>query len=588
VKQSSESAPQSISRRHFLKRSAQALSLAAAPGLLGRAEAELNVQDQPNSLPEIEVGGGGLLLKHGLVVDGTGEKPYVGDLLIRDGKIEELVAGRIEFGGEAIDCTGKVIAPGFIDVHSHLDWVFPARDKPELTSPFTAQGITTFVTGNCGYGVAGFRRDSDHRALLERKAHELFPMTWDTMEEFLQEMREIGITNNMANLAGLGTSRASIAGYESGPLTEARLDELAGLMRDSMDQGAYGVSLGLGYRPGIFATQEELKAVAKVIQERNKILAVHMKAYSALSGTYPLEFFGTPHNLLAIEDMLNVARDTGVRLQLSHLIFVGARTWKTFEEAIGMIDDARDEGVDVMFDTYSHNAGNSIVNVFMPEWFLAKGPDAFESTVDMIRLRAELTLMVKLLGFGYDDIQLTNGYTEELNEYNGLFMTEIAEKRGMGNFENLVDIARKTKGKARVLNHSYSMPEHVKAMMQHPLCLFETDTEIAHTGIQSPGCYGTFPRFLQYARDDKLLTLEQVIHKMTAAAADRFRIADRGRLKQSLAADITVFDWNTVRDNTTKENTSAAPTGIEQVIINGQLAFANGRVDTSILPGQIL
>ncbi|MCP4644306.1 MAG: amidohydrolase family protein [bacterium] len=541
--------------------------------------------------PRIEVNGDAgsrLLLKSGLIVDGTGQSPYWGDLLIQDGIIEELTPGEIDFHGQAIDCAGKVIAPGFIDMHSHMDWVLPVRNRPELTSPFTAQGITTFVTGNCGYGVAGFRPNSEHRALFERRVDGLYPMTWDTMEEYLQKMRAIGITNNTATLAGLGTSRASISGYHAGPLAEAQLNELLGLVGDAMDQGAHGVSLGLGYEPGMFATEEELKRVAELVQAKDKILTVHMKAYSALSGTYPLKMRDTPHNLQAIEDMLNLARETGVRLQLSHLIFVGSRTWETVDHALAMIDDARAEGLDVMFDTYAHNAGNSIVNVFMPTWFLAKGPDAFKDKGALRRLRLEVALMKKLVGFGYDDIQLTNGCIDELNQYNGLFMTEIAEKRGMSNFKNLVDIARQTKGKARVLNHSYSTPEHVRIMMQHPASLFQTDAVVAHTGIQNPGCYGTFPRFLQYARDDKLMTLEQVIHKMTGAPADRFRLADRGRLKRGLAADITVFDWHTVRDNTTNENTSAAPTGIEHVILNGQIACAKGRVDTSILPGQVL
>ena len=530
----------------------------------------------------------GLLLKDGLIVDGTGQPAYRGDLLIQDDRIEEVSSVPIDFEGEIIECTGKVIAPGFIDMHSHMDWILPARDRPDLTAPFTAQGITTVVTGNCGFGMAGFRRNSKYRDLLEARFRDLYSITWETMEEFLGKMREIGITHNMATLAGVGASRASICGYEPGPLAQEQLDELVGLIKDATDQGAHGVSLGLGYEPDIFATQEELKAVARAVREKDKILTVHMRAYSALSGTYPLKLFGTPHNLKAIEDMLNLARETGVRLQLSHLIFVGSRTWKTFDKALAMIDDARAEGLDVMFDTYAHNAGNSIVNVFMPAWFLAKGSQAFEEKSALTRLRLEIFLMEKLLGFGYKNIQLTNGLVEALHQYNGLFMTEIAEKRGMSNFKNIVDIARQTKGEALVLNHRYSTPKQVKLMMQHPACLFQTDTVVDQGGIGSPCGYGTYPRFLQYARDDNLVPLEEVVHKMTGAAADRFRLADRGRLKKGLAADITVFDWQTVRDNTTTDNPSAAPTGIEYVIINGRIACAKGRVDSSLLPGQVL
>jgi N-acyl-D-amino-acid deacylase len=313
-----------------------------------------------------------------------------------------------------------------------------------------------------------------------------------------------------------------------------------------------------------------------------------MKAYSALSGAYPLRPFGTPHNLIAIEEMLDVARDTGVRLQLSHLIFVGERTWKTFDRAIGLIEEAIAEGVDVKFDTYAHHAGNSIINVVLPEWFLSQGPAAYQSRTSLLRLRAEITLIEKLLGFGYRDIQLTNADHEDLNRFNGMFLHEIARETGQGDFETLVDISRRTRGKARILNHRYSNREQVEHMIRHPASLFECDTEVAHSGIQNPGAYGTFPRLLQYARDGRLLTLEEVVHKMTAAAAQRFSIEGRGLLQKGLAADITVFDWERVEDNTTREDTSAAPTGIEHVFVNGQPALADGRPNRSILPGTVL
>jgi N-acyl-D-amino-acid deacylase len=224
----------------------------------------------------------------------------------------------------------------------------------------------------------------------------------------------------------------------------------------------------------------------------------------------------------------------------------------------------------------------------MPEWFLAEVPQAFESRASLLRLRAEITLIQKLLGFGYKDIQITEPNHPELNQYSGMFLPEIAKKRGMGQFENFIDFARQTDGKARVLNHNYSNEEQVKAMMRHPASLFQTDTEVALNGIQNPAAYGNFPRFLQYARDFRLLSLEEVVHKMTGAAAERFSIKDRGVLKKNFAADITVFDWENVKDNNTTTLTDQTPTGIEHVFINGQAAVANGRLNTSILPGKVL
>jgi N-acyl-D-amino-acid deacylase len=529
-----------------------------------------------------------LLLKSGLIADGSGKKAYQGDLLIGDDKIEAVRPGQIGFTGDTIDCTGKVVAPGFIDMHSHMDWVLPAKGYHELKSPFTSQGITSFVTGNCGYGVAGFKRNSRFRNILESNTGGLYSLSWDTMEGYFTHLERQGITHNLANLAGHGTTRASIRGFRAAPLNDDEMEELLYLLEEALDQGAYGVSFGLQYEPGIFATLPELRKVAELVKRKDKIVTVHLRAYSSLSGTYPLKFFGTPHNLLAIEEMLNLARETGIRLQLSHLIFVGERTWKSYERAFELIDKTIHDGVDVKFDTYAYHCGNSIINVFMPEWFLAEVPKAFESRTSLLRLRAEITLITQLLGFGYGDIQITDANHPELAQFNGMFLTDIAKERRMGQFENLVDFARRTNGEARVLNHRYSNLEQVKAMMQHPASLFQTDTEVARTGVQNPAAFGNFPRFLQYARDFRLLSLEDVIHKMTGAAAERFHIQDRGLLQKNFAADITVFDWKTVKDNNTMERTSETPTGIEHVFINGQPALANGSLNTSILPGKVL
>jgi len=590
-------------RRRFLRRlmktaSASALFSVFGSGVFGQSRARADqtraaeaIVGKSGKTPKIEVKGSDrsrLLLKNGLIVDGTGEKAYQGDLLINGGAIEAVAPGEIEFAGETIDCAGKVVAPGFIDMHSHMDWVLPAKGHHELKSPFTAQGITTFVTGNCGYGVAGFKKNSRFREMLESKTGGLYSMSWDTMEGYFNHLERQGITHNMANLAGNGTTRASICGFEADPLNDDEMKELLYLLEEALDQGAYGVSLGLQYEPGIFATLPELKKVAQLVKRKDKIVTVHMKAYSSLSGTYPLEFYGTPHNILALEDMLNLARETGVRLQLSHLIFVGERTWKTYDKVIELIDEAIKEGVDVKFDTYAYHCGNSIINVFMPEWFLAQVPEAFESRTALLRLRAEITMITKLLGFGFGDIQITEPNHPELNQYSGMFMPDIAKKRGMGQFENFVDFSKKTDGEARVLNHRYSNEEQVKDMMRHPASLFQTDTEVALAGVQNPAAYGNFPRLLQYSRDFQLLSLEEVIHKMTGAAAERFFIKDRGLLRKNFAADITVFDWNNVKDNNTPEKTSEAPTGIEHVFINGQPALANGRLNTSILPGKVL
>ncbi len=589
-----------LSRKSFIKRVMRVVSLTLLYPLVGCKEEpgkkipETAAKKSERKIPErkrIAVSGSDgsrLLLKDGLIVDGTGKKAFTGDLLIKGDRIEMITPGELVFRGKTVDCSGKVIAPGFIDAHSHMDWILPIDGYAQLKTPFTAQGVTTFVAGNCGHGVAGFRRKSQYRDMLEARTRGLFSLKWETMEEYFNFLRKSGMTHNLVNLAGHGTTRMSMRGYKPTPMSGEEMKEMLSLLEEAMDQGAYGVSFGLQYEPGIFATLDELKQVARLVKKKDKLITSHMKAYSSLSGTYPLKPFGRPHNLLAIDDMLAVARETGVRMQLSHLIFVGEDTWDTCEEALELIDGAIQEGIDVKFDTYAYHCGTSVINVFFPEWFLAKAPEVYNDRWSLLKLRAQLELIVLLLGFGYEDIQITYANHPDLNRYNGMFLKDIAKERGMSQFDNFLDFAKKSKGMARVLNHRYSNLDNVKTLMRHPAALFMTDATVATKGAQNPACFGNFPRFLQYARDFRLLSLEEVVYKMTGASAERFKVKDRGALKKGYAADITIFDWERVKDNNTPEKTDQNPTGIEAVFINGKQVLGNGRVRESLRAGRVL
>ena len=538
------------------------------------------------------------LLKNGLIVDGTGNKAFKGSLLINGHKIEKVIQQEVHFDGPTIDCTGRVIAPGIIDMHSHMDGVLPASDRRDLTSPFTRQGVTTFIGGNCGFGIAGFKKGTRHLApesthpdfykMINRRINGLYKLEWDTMAGYFDYLDKNGITHNLTTLVGNGTTRASIQGFDPTPMTGKKMRAQMALLEEALEQGARGVSFGLQYEPDVFVTLDELKQVAAMVKQHDKIIAVHMKAYSALSGTYPLEFYGVPHNLQAIEEMLNLGRETGVRIQLSHLIFVGERTWKSYEKAFELIDQAIQDGVDVKFDTYAYHCGVSHINVVLPEWFLARVPDVFNSRWALLKLRAELTLIKNLLGFGYEDIQITKANHPDLEQYNGMFLKDIARIRNMGGFENFIDFVQKSNGIAAVLNHRYSNLEQVKAMIQHPAALFQTDATVHLAGVQNPAAFGNFPRILQYVREYHLISLEEAVHKMSGASADRFNIQDRGILAENKAADIMVFDRHSIRDHNTDIKTSETPSGIDVVFINGAMALDHGNIDAKTKPGAVM
>jgi len=576
-----------LNRRDFIGSASKALlALASVPLLSSRARAAV-----PAGLTITSTGAGPrTLLTNGLIVDGTGKEGYVGSVLISGDTIEEVAPGTITAGGATVvDCTDKVIAPGFIEAHSHMDWYLPVVGHEELKTPFTAQGFTTFVAGNCGYGAAGYRKGADRDSLVYLGgARDFFSIEWDSMEDYFAHLRAVGMTHNLVNLVGHGTTRASMRGFDPSPLSDAETDEMLGLMGEAMDQGAWGVSFGLQYEPGLFAGTDELTRVCRLVKEKDKVITVHSKAYSTLSATYPIKPLGAPHNLIALKEMLDIARQTGVKLQLSHLIFVGSLTWKNCDTALGMIDEAVADGVDVKFDTYAYHCGVSHINVFFPPWFLARAPEVYDDKAALRSIRLQFMFIEKVMGFGTSDIQITYANDDELNRYNGMFLSEIAEARGMDRFDNFFDMARRSGGVARVLNHRYSSPEVVEALMRHPASLFMTDAWVETAGVQNPSTFGCFPRFLEWARDKKLLTVEEAVRKMTGATAERFGVTDRGFLKKGLAADITVFDPKAVKDNNTLTETSNAPSGIEYVFINGRKVLTGGTVDPAVRAGVVV
>ena len=273
------------SRRRFLTFSGKVMAFLSALPLLKITGNKANAAPASPKAPKTAIslkGGKYTLLKNGLVVDGTGKKGFKGSLLIHDRKIETISTNEINVAGQVIDCSGLVIMPGIIDAHSHMDWYLPIKGHDELKLPFTAQGVTTFVAGQCGYGVAGFRKNSPFMSRITPRTKGLFPIEWDSMTQYFAHLKKNKMTQNMMVLAGHGTTRTSIRGFNAAPLNREEMKEMLLLLEQAMDEGAAGVSLGLQYEPGIFTTANELREVAKLVKRKNKILTVHLRAYSAL------------------------------------------------------------------------------------------------------------------------------------------------------------------------------------------------------------------------------------------------------------------------------------------------------------------
>ncbi|MBN2651735.1 MAG: hypothetical protein JXR63_05070 [Spirochaetales bacterium] len=530
-----------------------------------------------------------LLLKNGTIIDGTGETRYKADLLIEDDKIKEISREPLNLDCKTVDCSNLIISPGFIDMHSHNDWFVCSKDEDYYINPFIRQGITSFVTGNCGFGVAGLKEKSEHIDLLESnlfKEGVTDGIKWRSYKEYFNFLQKKGIKTNIATLAGSGTTRASISGYDAKPLDGEVLEEYLNLLEQALIDGAKGVSFGMGYAPDIFSNYNEQVEVAKLVKRYDGFVSVHMKAFSKVSAAYPLIPFGQAHNIKALKEFIRLARDTGVRLQLSHLIFVGEKSWKTITPYMDIIDRAIREGLDIEFDTYFHHCGATVITGILPDWFMEEVPQAYSNKKLLKKIKTLMSISFKLLGFSYKDMKLASANIPELEKFNGLYLSEIAQQRGLSNFDNYIDIASRSNSSARLLIDKYSNPSIISTLMRHPKAHFMTDAWVEPSGLQNPATASCFPGFIRKSIDEAIIPIEECIYKMTGANAKRAKIEKRGVLEAGNFADITIFDPYRVTDSSKDENIEE--TGIVHVFINGEHVLDNGQIDDKIKSGRII
>ncbi|MBT9132436.1 MAG: N-acyl-D-glutamate deacylase [Syntrophomonadaceae bacterium] len=544
-----------------------------------------------------------LLIKGGTILDGTGIPGFKGDLAIKGGKIVAVISQKNEPSSEnwhaekQLDATGLIVCPGFIDFHSHSDWILPLPEHPEILKPLLEQGITTVVGGNCGYSPAPLAPNSAHLSLIQANAHFLserpLDLSWTSLDSFLSVLENKGISLNLAMFTGQGTLRWSLLGKNYSYPGEGAMERMKKLFVESFEEGSYGLSLGLGYEPGIFLEMKELEELAQGVQKHNRLLVVHIKALARLSGAYPLRPFGQDHNLKALGEMIALAENTGVKLQLSHLVFTGKKTWANCDRALEMIEKAQSKGIDLAFDTYPYFCANTTIYIIYPAWFLANIGQNLRNPLARLRLAIEMKIITSSIGYGLGDIQLLWGGHPDAEQYNGLFFDEIARIMNCPILNAHLKISELSKGKALCLIHKLSGDEHDEEtylkLLTHSLNIFETDAVIISRGIRSRAAFGSFPRIIEhYHKKLGVITLAEAIAKMTGRAAERLGLDDRGTLCKNNWADITIFDYDKIKDNTSRTRQEERPTGIKFVYINGVEVVREGTALPGKLSGQIL
>ena len=517
------------------------------------------------------------LLKNGKIYDGTGAPAFIADILIDGERIVKAAPDITDTADSEIDLKGKSVSSGFIDIHSHNDWFAIKKDPMRYFEPFIRQGVTSFVTGNCGLSAIGFEEGTVH---IDKIGGGLFgykdDMTgvYPNAAAFFDAIGRSGTPCNIAALAGHCSARASVSGYENRKLTADEEERMLSILEDNLKNGAAGVSLGLMYNPGVFAGTEELRKVAHLCVKYDKPLTVHARAESKVSMSYP-QLFGRSHLLRALDELVEISKGTNLKLQYSHAIFVGRKSFGDVGEFLRIINKMREEGVRVQFDIYNELQGVSVITVILPAWYRGMSEAERSKPLNKLKLDILIRATVRLLGFGFDDIEIAYigpGY----EHYEGRSVHQLAKQYGKSDLDMYLQLCKESNFNGRVNMGPYTTDEIIHSFEKNELCLYMTDAWVEEHGVQNPALYDNYPKFLRDSLSGLGDTMPNTIRRMTGAGADRFMLRDRGYIKEGFFADITVFDEDELLAGTPG---IGKPFGIDMVFINGKKILDGGEID---------
>lgn len=508
------------------------------------------------------------ILQGGTVVDGTGNLAYKADVAIKDGKIAK-IADKIECeDAKVIDVTGLAVAPGFIDIHSHSDTCFIQDDRCESK---IYQGVTSELAGQCGSTIYPCPDDrmENIRGYAGKSLRDFASNSFQSFMDKVQE-QDKKMSTNLISLIGHGALRCGVMGYENRKATPEELREMQRLLERDMEAGAWGLSLGLGYTPGVSSDQEELNALGEVVAKYDGIITSHMRDQGA----------NTPTSL---EEMYEINRQTGAHVHIAHFKASGRKNWGRAPEFVQHVADARQTGVNVTVDVYPYTAASSGITNSFPKWSIQGGTDKAIARLQSDEGQKILDYLNEVFQTQADGEGLyivTTGGRYPIAD--GKNVWELSQELGLSMADTIAKVAIETNAHCTCISFAMS-EEDVDYMLSQnnfaigsdgrglPLSASEND------GKPHPRNFGTFPRFLRLAREKKICSLEKAVYRMTKLAADILGLPDRGVLQPGMIADITVFDPVNVTDKATYADPFQKPVGIEHVFISGQPALLHGQ-----------
>ena len=526
-----------------------------------------------------------VVITNGHIIDGTGSPWYSGDVGVRDGRVAAIGKLSDSARTRTIDAKGMVVAPGFIDMLGQSELTILV--EPRLPSKIY-QGITTEITGE-GESAAPLNEVIIKARELHYRQLQTIP-DWRTLGQYFARLEKQGIGINLASYVGATQVREMVMGYADRQPTAAQLEEMKGLVDAAMREGAVGVSTSLEYPPAPYARTDELIALAAEAGKFGGIYATHMRSEGEAI-------------MQALDETVRIGREAHIPVEIWHLKVGGKRNWGRMPEVLNRINVARADGVDIAADTYAYTAWFNEMTAFMPPWVSDGGNDKLVERLKDPAMRARIRKELLRPSSEWDNewqeipgpeaVVIGRVQNPQLVQFLGKRLTDVAEAWNKDPMDALFDFL--IEDHAFTHNAVFGMSEpDVSLALQQPWVSFDNDSRGTSPegplGQEHPHprAYGAFPRiFRKYVREEKLLTLEDAIRKMSALPAQRMRLTDRGVLKQGMWADVVIFDPATVRDLATFDNPNQLSQGMEYVLVNGVPVIDQGKM-TGKLPGKVL
>lgn len=528
-----------------------------------------------------------VIIRNAKIVDGTGNPYFKGDVGIIDDKIAYI--GKISkniLSDKMIDAKNMILTPGFIDTHTHSDFLI-FRDPIMLSK--LKQGVTTQMIGSCGISPAPV--DDDKIELLDEyagflKAGVNIDYNWTTFGDYLNTLDSLELGTNIGASVGHGTIRINATGLEARDVTEEELEKMKNQTRQALKDGAFGMTSGLIYPPGVYSNLDEMIEIVKVLKEFNGIYLSHLRNES--------------NDLInSVKELISVGEETGVAVQVHHHKACGESNWGIVKDTVEIIENARKRGVDVTLDQYPYDASSTTLRAVMPPWANEGGVEKIIQRLNNIKIRNKIIAEIKN-NDKYENYYLNCGgfksgaenilllYTPFTPEYEGKNFREIAMVMGKDPINAMLDVIIANKGTDSAC-FFYINEDDIKYVMNNANTMIGSDSIPVIEGARThPRTNGTFPRVLgKYVREEKTLSLEEAIRKMTSFPAARFNIKNKGLIREGMDADIVIFDESTIIDCADYVNPSREPIGIHYVLVNGQIVLDNGKF-TGTTSGKVL